>query len=416
VSDIWKSWTEVKKICAGKKVVLFGRSDDWVPKTILKLEYVKEKYIVDSNPAYTGSPLKGLTVYLPDKLHEENKGDFYIIITAGPYQSVVDQLVEMGFTPGVDFCCTPEIKDWGLLQEIREYEQNIIVACSDYSEKGKKRYSSMGGGIYVCNTLKSDLEKVIPGHFRQLTRVEDKIYVVEFVEKKIYVLSDKLEVLKILDIERPGSGEREKPNACGIAYHPGKQWIFVANAGSDTINIYDRKDFNLLHKIHFSGKFNLIGDGQHHINDICIAEDTLYVSYFSLSGNWKRGILDGGISEFDVNNITGGSTPVVSGLWMPHSVEYLEGNLCYVNSMRGELYIGNQKYDGKFPGLMRGLAFDDRFYYVGQSEDMYMSRLFGVSDNIMVNAGVYLFDVSTKVSRFYSFPFIMNVHDILILD
>ena len=45
---------------------------------------------------------------------------------------------------------------------------------------------------------------------------------------------------------------------------------------------------------------------------------------------------------------------------------------------------------------------------------MYMHRLLGLSNNIMQNAGIYLFDSETKVSRFYSFPDLVNIHDILI--
>ena len=351
---------------------------------------------------------------MPDKLKTENMDEIYIVITAGPYESVIDQLLGMGFTAGLHFCCTPEMYDWGLLQEIREYDKDIIIACSDYSEKGKKRFSKMGGGIYICNTRENSLKKKIPGHFRQIVQVEDKLYVVEFVERKIYVLSKKLERLDILNINQTGDNS-EKPNACGMAYHPSKKLIFIANAGSDTINVYSLKDFKFIEKVHFSEKFKITGQGQHHINDICVAGDNLYVSYFSSSGNWKRGVLDGGISEFDINNLSNPPQPLVEGLWMPHSVEFIDGNICYLDSMRGEFYIGNQKIAGRFPGFVRGLAGDGRFYYVGQSEDMYMGRLFGVTDNIKVNAGVYLFDAETKVSRFYSFPFIMNVHDLLII-
>ncbi len=34
MSGIWKSWTELRKSCKGKKVVLWGRSEDWVHKTL----------------------------------------------------------------------------------------------------------------------------------------------------------------------------------------------------------------------------------------------------------------------------------------------------------------------------------------------------------------------------------------------
>ncbi len=413
--DIWKSWNEVGRLCEGRKVILFGRSEDWVPKSVLKLDYLDVECIVDSNPAYKGAVFNGLSVLPTERLLAGSKEDIYIIITAGPYESVVEQLMDMGFTPGEHFCCTPEMKDWGLLQEIREHNTKIIVACSDYMEKGEKRYSRWGGGIYVCDTLSNELTKKLSGHFRQMVRVGDQIYVVEYVEKLIYVLSKDLELVDKLPLEPPGAKTKEKPNACGIAYHEATDRIFVANAGSDTINVYDREGFTLVYTIHFSDRFLERGDGQHHINDITVAGDQLYVSYFSYSGNWKKGGMDGGVSEIDLNNTSAGPLRVFTGLWMPHSIEFLDGSLCVLNSMRGELYTGTQTVAGTFPGFARGLTFDGRFYYVGQSEDMYMSRLFGVSSNIMCNAGLYLFDSLTKVSRFYSFPYIMNVHDLLML-
>lgn len=82
--------------------------------------------------------------------------------------------------------------------------------------------------------------------------------------------------------------------------------------------------------------------------------------------------------------------------------------------MRGKFWVGNQKVAGKFSGFIRGLTFDGKYYFIGQSEDMYSSELFGVKDSIMVNAGVYLFDIKTKVTRFYSFPDLSNIHDIKI--
>jgi len=392
---------------------LWGRSEDWVPKTLPKLKSSKDKYIVDINPSYQGTVFRGLSVYLPDKLKDENKDDIYVIITGGVYESIATSLNDLGFEPGKHYCCTPEIKDWGLLQEIREYDKNIIIACSDYKDKSKKRHSKMGGGIYVYNTKENTLEKKIAGHFRQVKRVDEYFYAVEWVEKKIYVLSKDFTKIKELEIDQT-SDKSEKPNACGIAYHKGKDLIFIANAGSDTINIYKKKNFKCIDTIHISDKFLKTGDGKHHINDICISDDNLLVSCFSISGYWKKGILDGGILSYDINNFKKGFDVLTSDLWQPHSVEYIDGKICYLDSMRGDFWVGNKKVEGRFPGFIRGLTYDGRFYYIGQSEDMYMSRLFRVKDNIMCNAGVYLFDIENKVSRFYSFPFLMNVHDLLI--
>lgn len=415
--EVWKSWSEVKSICQNKKVILWGRSDDWVHKTVPKLNNVtNDIYIVDVNISFHGTTYNGLNVYSPEKLKTEESNDFYILITSGgAYNNVYNTLVDLGYEPGKDFCCSPEFKDWGLLQEIRNYDKDIIISSSDYSDNTKKRFSKSGGGIYVYNTKDNTLKKKIDGHCRQITKIENKYYVVEFVEKKVLVLNENFEKEKELLIDQTDS-KREKPSACGIAFHEKKGLIFIANSGSDTINIYDKDDFKFIDTIHISDKFKRYGDGQHHINDLTVADNLLFVSGFSISGNWKKGIMDGGVIAYDLNHLSEGFKPLFSNLWKPHSVEYIDGNICVLDSMNGNLWIGNKRIEGEFPGFARGLTYDGRFYYVGQSETMYMKNLFNVKNNIMCNAGVYLFDVESKASRFYSFPDIMNVHDLLVVE
>lgn len=406
MEEIWKKWTELKQLARDKKIILFGRSEDWVHKTIPKLPR-RPAYIVDSNPGYTGTNFSGLTVSLPDKLKEENKDDIYIVITAGPYESVSTQLGGYGFEAGKHYCCTPAYYDFKLIKEIHGYKKKILVSSPDYDDEKSHRYSEYGGGLYTYDIGTDQIKKVIPGHFRQMVYVDDYIYVLEYVEMKIYVLSKDLKVVEKLPLD--------KPNTCGIAYCPKRKLIFITNAATDVITIYQKDAFKPLDTIEFSDKYRRMGVGQHHINDICIADNSLYATYFSFSGNWKRGIFDGGIVEFDIDNMTKPTNFLVQNLWMPHSVEFLGGTLVYLDSMHGYFYIGNKSIGGQFPGFIRGLDYDGRFYYVGQSEDMYMSRLFGLSNNIMLNAGFYLFDVNTKVSRFYGFPGLVNIHDLLVL-
>ena len=93
---IWREWREVKKMCANKKIVLFGRSGDWVHKTVRSLGDIKADYIVDNNSEHTGSVYCDLEVFLPKKLEEEKKSGLLIIITAGPFESVVKELLEKG--------------------------------------------------------------------------------------------------------------------------------------------------------------------------------------------------------------------------------------------------------------------------------------------------------------------------------
>jgi hypothetical protein len=415
VSGIWKSWTELRKSCKDKKVILWGRSEDWVHKTLQKLDGINVECIVDINPEYANTFYYELPVVLPEKLKNYGK-DIMIIITGGVYESILDSIEELGYIPGAQCCCSPEFKDWALLHEIREYDQNLLIACSDYDEKeGGKRYSKMGGGLYLFNTRTLMLDKKLSGHFRQMVLVDDLYYIVEFVEKLVYVVNKKYELVTKYKIDQ-SEKQNEKPNGCGITYHPKKQLFYVANAGSDTINVYKKDGFKHIDTIFISEKSTKAGGGLHHINDLTIADNSLLVSCFSVTGTWKKDIMDGGIFEYDTDDLKKAPNILVNSLWKPHSVKFINNKVCYLDSMRGDFWIGNQKIAGKFLGFARALAFDGRFYYVGQSEDMYMSELFGIKDNIMLNAGMSLYDAENKVSRFYSFPHLSNIHDVLIME
>lgn len=403
---IWKSWNEVRQACQNKRIVLFGRSEDWVHKTTPNLPHPAE-YIADNNRAHEGTSFAGISVRHASTLAEEKPGDVYLVITTGSFESVVTQLNEMGFTPGSDFCCSPAYRDFGLRYEMKEYEQTLLVSCSDYSDPSSRRYSKSGGGLYRYQIGPNESEKVIPGHFRQVTDGDGVLYAVEFVEAKVYVVDRKLNVLDTFALEAP--------NACGIARCPKRGILVVANPGDDSFTFYEEKTFKKLDKFHFSDRFQRQGVAGHHINDLCIVGDSIFVSYFSFTGNREQGVLDGGVSELLIDDMGSGPTQLVQNLWMPHSVEFLDGNLCYADSMRGTFYNSLHSVAGKVHGFARGLTYDNRFYYVGQSEDIYMSRLFGISDNIMLNAGFYMFDLETKVSRFHAFMEMTHIHDLCVL-
>ena len=403
---IWKTWPEIHHLCQSKRIILFGCALDWVARTVARLPHEPD-FMVDSNPSYDGTTFQGLEVRHADTLKKEPAEEIYVVITGSVYESIAPQLQGYGFTPGRHFCATPEFSDIRLLREMREYDRSVLMASPDYDDPLSKRHSQAGGGLFVYDVGSHDLRKVVPGHFRQLLKRGDLIYAVEFVEMQLYVLTGDFDVADKFPLG--------KPNTCGLEYCPKRNVLFLADASRDVITVHDPETFKVLDEVAFSDKYRRMGSGQHHINDLCVVEDSLYVSYFSLSGNWKRGIYDGGISEYDIDDLSKPPSVFVSDLWMPHSVKFLDGSLCWLDSMRGRFYTNNQTLGGEFPGFVRGLAYDGRFYYIGQSEDMYLSRLSGITKNRMMNAGFYMFDMETKASRFHSFMDNMNIHDLMIL-
>ncbi len=404
----WKTWVDVNALSMGRRVVLYGRSEDWIPKALKKISQAPD-YIVDRNPIYIDTTYNDINVVLPDRLLADKKGEIYIVITSGVYEGIITFLVENGFEAGRDFCCCPEYYDFYLLEEIRNYEKSVFVSCSDYHDRTMTRYSRAGGGIFHYAIGPNTIDLLVKGSFRQIVETKDYIYAVEFVECKLYIFDKKFTVLE----KRP----LDEANFCGVDYDPVRNLIILVSARSDTISLYNASDFKLVDRVSFSDKNHRDGiTSQHHLNDVCIDGDYIYVSYFSLSGNWKLNIQDGGISEFHIDRLGSGGNVVVSGLWKPHSPKIINGELCYLDSMRGKLHTGNQFSSGEFHGFVRGLTFDGRFYYIGQSEDMYISKRFKVSNNIMLNAGFYLFDMETKASRFYPMLDNMNIHDLLVLE
>ena len=381
---IWKKWPEVNELCEKKKIILWGRSQDWVHKTIPHLLH-KPAYIVDSNPLYWNTTYCDLKVYNPKKLKQEK--NFYIIITAGPYQSIVSNLK---YRPGKDYCCTPAFYDFKILSELKP--KKFIITVQDYDTKNHYRSSKMGGGIYHYD---NGLKRLVKGQYRALKKVNDRYYAIEFARREIHILSKNLQLEKKIRLKIT--------SLCGLAHYNGD--FYISSPAVDKVYVYD-KNFDLKNEI------ALPNPGQHHINDIHVQDGFLYMSCFSISGNWKRGIFDGGIISHDLNS--GNRTYPVKDLWLPHSIDFMDNSLVYLDTMRGVLWKDNQQL-GRFQGFMRGLAYDGRFYYIGQSVDLYSSVRYKLADNIMLTAGVYIFDAETKTSKFIAFPGFTNIYSVMVV-
>ena len=139
---------------------------------------------------------------------------------------------------------------------------------------------------------------------------------------------------------------------------------------------------------------------------------------FSLTGRWKQSIYDGGLVEYDFKNLDKDPVVLVSNAWMPHSPEIIDGQVCYLDSMRGNLITCNQYITAHFDYFARGLDCDDRYFLIGASENMYSSRLTESGDKhaIMANAGFSIFDKETNIRRFHPFMHNVNIHDLMFLD
>ena len=413
---MWLDWNILDRILQEKKrVFFFGRSEDWVPKTLERVKkYINEIVIIDNNPTYKNTSFMGCKVVSPEILKKFDFNKDYVIVTAEP-DTIIPELENNNLVEVKNFCCTPIIKEWGKLQELKKNSSDIIFSSSDYFDLGKAKSSKLGGGIFIANVANQEYEKKIDGQYRQVIKQKNHYYAVEYIKKEVHIFDNKFKIIQKYNLDQ-SKEQDEKPHYCGITYSPYKKCFFVANAASDEISIFEENNFKLLDKIIFSNKSKKFDDGQSHINDITSMDSSILVSYFSKAGFWKKGILDGGVAEIDIDTYK--VNELVNNLSQPHSPEIINGQIYVLDSLNKSLYHGTKKIS-KFPGFVRGLSFVDNYFYIGQSEDMYLSNDDDIGfekNTIVCNAGIYQLDVVKNFSRYLSVPDVMNIHDIQIYE
>lgn len=395
--SMWLSWDDIRRAIQGRRAYLYGRSEDWVHKAAPRLK--NELFgIVDREQQYHGTFYKGLPV-LPLESIESLK-ESYFIITAGDFDGIVENLIAHGLHPGTDFSCSPDFRDYQVLSKIKSHKVDVLFSSSDYNDVTRARGSRIGGGMFVLELPTGKIKRVATGSFRQFEQSGDFIYAVEYVEKVLVQFDLDFKVAKKVSLD--------KPNFCGLALNNEDGLIYLANAGSDEINVFDLRNFKMVNKRRFNT--NQLG-AEHHVNDLCFFDGILYCSYFSYCGGFKRGVFDGGVSAIDVNKDQAMPVPLIGGLWKPHTPKFVDGKLVVLDSMRGRLLSGSPKPITKFSGFVRGMCKHENYWLVGQSEDMYVTDRMAMADEaVLLNSGVYIYDGESKASFFYATPGIMNIH------
>lgn len=395
--SMWLTWDDIRRAVKGRRAYLYGRSEDWVHKAAprLKDELVG---IVDRELQYHGTLYKGLPVFPLESI--ESLKECYFVITAGDFDGIVENLIAHGLHPGVDFSCSPDFRDYQVLSKIKSHKVDVLFSSSDYNDVTRARGSRVGGGMFVLELPTGEIKRVATGSFRQFERSGDFIYAVEYVEKSLVQFDLDFKVVK-----KVGLG---KPNYCGLALNSDDGLIYLANAGTDEISVFDMHSLEMVKKRRFNT--NQLG-AEHHVNDLCYFGGILYCSYFSYCGGFKRGVFDGGVSAIDMNNEEAMPVQLIGGLWKPHTPKFVDGRLAVLDSMRGRLLSGSPKPITRFSGFVRGMCKHENYWLIGQSEDMYVTdRMSMTEDAVLLNSGVYIYDDESKAAFFYVTPGIMNIH------
>lgn len=395
----FSTFQEVAKFAAGRPLALWG-GGNIAAKTARKLIRPPD-LLIDNNPNLRGTEQLGMTVRGPDALAAPT-GKPYILICTTSFLEVSEQLAGLGYDPERDFLVSPILNDLRIIAEMENLEARLLFT-SGLPPIDDPR---CGGGLYelVLAGESWSYRKVHSGNCHGLIAHGEHFLVVD----------DELGLLELdRDYRIVRAGELPRGvRAHGLSHASG--CYYVACSYADKVLELDaefrpRREFPLSHK-HARD-----GEPHHHCNDCLAVGESLYVSMFSLTGNWKRDVFDGVVLEFDL--VTGEKIgPVISDLWMPHNIALIDGTLTVLDSLRGRLLNNNAQSIGEFPGFARGLAHDGAHFFIGQSRNRNYSRYLGLSKNIAIDTAIIVFDEHTKVSRTLQLPSrLSEIHSILAL-
>lgn len=382
MKNIFTTWQDVHSKLKGRKIAIWG-AGNIADKTIRRLPTTPD-IIFDNSENIQGTTVNGLTVNAPDA----SAKNYFIIITTTSFREVSKQLLELGL-PEDQFIVSPVLNDLRIIDELEAIQCDLIVASG--GAPATDDHSKSGGGIYhiAVRGTEARIDKKFNGSFHSLIEVDDAYFAVDDIRG--FVKFDReFNILKTWPGIKSARGH-------GLSYDPERQHFFMACSYLDKVLELDQ-EFTVVREFLLSIKADKGTGPHHHTNDCLVIGDSLYVSMFSETGNWKRDIFDGAVIEFDIDSGEKVGTPI-KDLWMPHSILFIDGSLTILDSLRGGLLKNNASVVGQFPGFMRGLDYDGQFYFIGQSKNRNFSKSIGISKNISIDNGIIIFDEVSKVSR-----------------
>lgn len=372
---------------------LFGAGH--VAERIIKYKLFGNQYCVyDNNKNMHGASLLGVTIESPDNLSDKI-GD--IIICTTSISEVEHQLSKMGLKNKI--LVAPEINEFKYQSQLDNYKGEFLVA----SGLPSNNMHGSSGGLYKLSVDKDEFEvtNVMSGSCHSVIKFDDG-FAVAHQEKGIVILSDDLEIKKLIDLPL-------NSRCHGLAHSDNSFWVACSNRDSilEVSNLGEIKQ-----EIFISKRREQLGSAQHHINDLCLVDDDLYVSMFSLSGSWKKGIYDGGVRRISL--VDKSADAVVENLTLPHSVKIFDRSFIVLNSFHGSMLSFGKYEDYTFNGFLRGFDVDDSYFYFGESRNRNSTGLKPKRFPVSIDTNLQIVDRSYGYSRGIPLPsYLSEIHSVL---
>jgi hypothetical protein len=319
-----------------------------------------------------------------------------VIICSEYFEVMSSQLLEVH--PGLEMFHTPLLKNFEVFSNLINCSENILVSAYGGS-----------GGLYLLNGKTSESRLLKSGSFRGTTAYKNKVYVAN-EQGDIF----KINSFSDFSMDRVFK-QKNRTNTHGILYWDEMGLLFITETLNDCISVYEMEKFKKVDEIAISYKSKEKGGNHHHINDLCIYKDKLYLSVISRSGNFYNDFLDGVIFELDYLKKEK-PNPILTNLLFPHAIQVYKDKLTLLNSFNGDvLTISNQTLFN-LPGFIRGMDNKDGLLYIGQSRHRNLENSLEYFNGVSMDSGVYIVDPQTKTHRFIHMPEMCDIFNIRILD
>ncbi|NOU99727.1 DUF4915 domain-containing protein [Paenibacillus planticolens] len=265
------------------------------------------------------------------------------------------------------------------------------------------------GGLWLLDFKHNSLKKLYTGSCLGMTWVNERL-IMTTDDNQIIALNDQFQILS--------KTKHRNLDFHGIAKFKDKV-VLIAETAINAIGCYEADTFMRLGEI----RFNTVDKDIHHINDIWLEGNTLYVSMFSTHDKWyldptkkRGGIVAVDLSDFQPDQqlyVNPANHLVVEDLYMPHTVMVHKNQLAYCDSMTFRAITGEQTMI-QAGGFTRGLAITDHTVFIGQSRMRHVLRIPHEFSNCSLEGGIYVYNPEFRISRFVSLP-AQQVYQILII-
>lgn len=273
--------------------------------------------------------------------------------------------------------------------DITAYNRNLLVSV------GRGR-----GGLYIVNPFYNRIQRKHKGIFAGVIKYRNGFMALK-QPNELCIFDEKLNIKQVIHVQDDSdSGLHDlKLSEDGFLY--------IVASPQNKIIVYEEKTLTKQAEIILSTNKKDV----HHINDLYVTGDKLFLSMFSSSGEWEGkqpDHWDGAIVAFDRYTFEPQGI-IIDKLTAPHSITMNNGSLCYCNSLnlnvsKFDLKLKKKEVIAQFKGFTRGLYFDKNILIAGQSKMRHLQRLNHKFPNISDDGGIHLFDCESRVSKFIKLP------------